>query len=566
MKHKNVTLYGIVDEQKTHKNLHITELINNFEHLKSHNMKHILTIIFLIVTITACQRHSNVYMALVQADTLLAKEENDSALRQLLKIDTAMITSESDRAYYNLLYTNTLFRLQLPVNSDSAIDISIKYYEKSQDKSKLARSLYYKGMTIYERNGDIKKVIECVKKAEYIAENAGEEALLNSIYANLSTINYHTRNFNTALDYAKKSLDLSKKLGNKKMIGLSLNKISNAFTNLMQFDSSMYYSNKIIPYIKYIKSKEYVGVITNISADFYNQKKFDEAEKYAKMSLSIKPTSYAYFILGNIYIEQGKESEAFELWNRAMSKGSPIVRAEVMSWMADIKKEQGEYREAAELMTKSKAMKDSIEQSKNTEKMLSLQNEIDKAEAARQADMKLKTAAVAATVAVAALALLLVIHRRKINRSKKRLGEIERLTDRYRKEIDELSLSKDENERKISSLSRKLDTLREQRAAIIGLGQRRYEEIIGGGNTAEWKKTDFEAAVEYGRTLMPDDIAAIEKSHRRLTPYNTFFLMLPLAGLSDSDIQRAMNMTAGAVRTMRYRLRRSPLNSPRGGA
>ena len=180
--------------------------------------------------------------------------------------------------------------------------------------------------------------------------------------------------------------------------------------------------------------------------------------------------------------------------------------------------------------------------------------------------MKLKTAAAAATVAVAALALLLVIHRRKINRSKNRLGEIERLTDRYRKEIDELSLSKDENERKIGSLSRKLDTLREQRAAIIGLGQRRYEEIIGGGNTAEWKKADFEAAVEYGRTLMPDDIAAIEKSHRRLTPYNTFFLMLPLAGLSDSDIQRAMNMTAGAVRTMKYRLRKSPLNSPRGGA
>ena len=72
-----------------------------------------------------------------------------------------------------------------------------------------------------------------------------------------------------------------------------------------------------------------------------------------------------------------------------------------MSWMADIKKEQGEYREAAELMTKSKAMKDSIEQSKNTEKMLSLQNEIDKAEAARQTDMKLKTAAVAATVVAA---------------------------------------------------------------------------------------------------------------------------------------------------------------------
>lgn len=63
---------------------------------------------------------------------------------------------------------------------------------------------------------------------------------------------------------------------------------------------------------------------------------------------------------------------------------------------------------------------------------------------------------------------------------------------------------------------------------------------------------------------MPEDIAAIEKSHRRLTSYNTFFLMLPLAGLSDSDIQRAMNMTAGAVRTMRYRLKNnSARNSTR---
>lgn len=71
-------------------------------------------------------------------------------------------------------------------------------------------------MTIYKRNGDIKKVIECVKKVEYIAENVGKEVLLNSIYANLSTINYHTRNFNMALTYAKKSLNLAKNVTTKK--------------------------------------------------------------------------------------------------------------------------------------------------------------------------------------------------------------------------------------------------------------------------------------------------------------------------------------------------------------
>lgn len=565
MKHKNVTLYGIVDEQKMNKNLHITELINNFEHLKSHNMKNILTIIFLIVTITACQRHSNVYDCLVNADSLIDKNRDSAAIRQLLTINKSDLKTDEERAYYGLLHDMATYRLRIPVESDSGITYSVAYYRKTANKYNLARALYYKGMISFEKN-NINVALTCLKEAEHLALKVNDAKLLSRIYANLGTINTTIGNQNTALHYEKKALALAEKRKDWALTCLILDKIGNICTSLNMLDSGAYYTEKSIPLVKYLREEEKVDVLTDISAEFSNQGKLSKAEKYAKMSLSIKPTSYAYYILGSIYIEQGKESEAFELWNRAMSKGSPIVRAEVMSWMADVKKEQGEYREAAELIEKSKAMKDSIEQSKNTEKMLSLQNEIDKAEAARQADMKLKTAAVAATVAVAALALLLVVHRRKINRSKKRLGEIERLTDRYRKEIDELSLSKDENERKIGSLSRKLDTLREQRAAIIGLGQRRYEEIIGGGNTAEWKKADFEAAVEYGRTLMPEDIAAIEKSHRRLTPYNTFFLMLPLAGLSDSDIQRAMNMTAGAVRTMKYRLRRSPLNSPRGGA
>lgn len=554
MKHKNVTLYGIANEQKTHKNLHIIELINNFEHLKSHNMKHILTIIFLIVIIAACQRHGNVYDRLVNADSLIDKNKDSAAIRQLLTINKSDLKTDEERAYYGLLHDMATYRFMFPVESDSGITYSVAYYRKTANKYNLARALYYKGMISF-RNNNINVALTCLKEAEHLALKVNDAKLLSRVYANLGAINTTIGNQNTALHYEKKALALAEKRKDWALTCLILDKIGNICTSLNMLDSGAYYTEKSIPLVKYLRDEEKVDVLTDISAEFSNQGKLGKAEKYAKMSLSIKPTPYAYYILGSIYIEQGKESEAFELWNRAMSKGSPIVRAEVMSCMADVKKEQGEYREAAELIAKSKAMKDSIEQSKNTENMLSLQNEIDKAEAARQADMKLNTAAAATTVAVAALALMLVVHRRKINRNKKRLGEIERLTDRYRKEIDELSLSKDENERKIGSLSRKIGTLRERRATIIGRGQRRYEEIVGGGNTAGWNKADFEAAVEYGRTLMPDAMDAIENSYRQLTPYNTFFLMLSLAGLTDSDIQRAMNMTVGAVRTMRYRLR-----------
>ena len=69
--------------------------------------------------------------------------------------------------------------------------------------------------------------------------------------------------------------------------------------------------------------------------------------------MAIEPTPYAYYILGSIYIEQGKSAEATALWDKAMRTGSPEIRAEAMLWTADMKKEAGEYREAAELLAKA---------------------------------------------------------------------------------------------------------------------------------------------------------------------------------------------------------------------
>lgn len=337
MKHKNVTLYGIVDEQKTHKNLHITELINNFEHLKSHNMKHILTIIFLIVTIAACQRHGNVYDCLVNADSLIDKNKDSAAIRQLLTINKSDLKTDEERAYYGLLHDMATYRLMFPVESDSGITYSVAYYRKTANKYNLARALYYKGMISFEKN-NINVALTCLKEAEHLALKVNDAKLLSRIYANLGTINTTIGNQNTALHYEKKALALAEKRKDWALTCLILDKIGNICTSLNMLDSGAYYTEKSIPLVKYLRDEEKVDVLTDISAEFSNQGKLSKAEKYAKMSLSIKPTSYAYFILGNIYIEQGKESEAFELWNRAMSKGSPIVRAEVMSWMADVKK------------------------------------------------------------------------------------------------------------------------------------------------------------------------------------------------------------------------------------
>ena len=140
-------------------------------------MKNTIILLFLIVTVfTGCKNDSPIYTRLEKVDRLLTKEENDSALECLMSIDANSIKAYKDRAYYFLLFTETLYRLQLPTYSDTAINASIKYYRQSNNKRNLARALYYKGMMASGR-GDIKETIRYVKEAEIIAENVGTTSL-----------------------------------------------------------------------------------------------------------------------------------------------------------------------------------------------------------------------------------------------------------------------------------------------------------------------------------------------------------------------------------------------------
>lgn len=394
-------------------------------------MKNIIILLFLIVTVfTGCKNDSPIYTRLEKVDRLLTKEENDSALECLMSIDANSIKAYKDRAYYFLLFTETLYRLQLPTYSDTAINASIKYYRQSNNKRNLARALYYKGMMASGR-GDIKETIRYVKEAEIIAENVGTTSLLNYIYINLSTINSRVGNYNTALTYAKKSLEIAKRQKDQSMICLSFEKISNAFAGIEQHDSALFYAKKAIPYIKHLSKEERATVLSNISASYFNQGQVAEAERYIKQSMAVEPTPYAYYILGSIYIEQGKSAEAAALWDKAMSTGSPEIRAEAMLWTADMKKEAGEYREAAELMAKAEALNDSISKRKETESALRLQALTERAETERKAGRRL-TAAMITMLAIAAVLITLAVRlHKKINLTKKQLSYIEELTGKY---------------------------------------------------------------------------------------------------------------------------------------
>lgn len=410
-------------------------------------------------------------------------------------------------------------------------------------------------MSTYEL-GNVETALRMLKEAENLAKKTGSRAILNYIYLNLSGINNHVGNTNTSLRYAKKSLYAAEYRKDYATICLSLDKISEAFSCLNRHDSALFYIEKAIPYVKYLRKYEQTDLLADISASYFNMEQFDKAEQYIRQAMAIEPTDYCYYILGSVYLETGRTAEAEALWKKVINTAHPELKAETMLWLADLKQAEGNDREAAELLTKAEAMKDSIASNKKAENTLRLQNEAESSDDRMRNETRLAIVAAAAAGVAAVLTGIAVYHNRRENLTRKQLERIEQQEKKEKQEIAGLKASEHENAKKINALNRRLEALRERHAAIIGLGRKHCEEITAGGTVANWKKNDFEAAIEYCRTIMPETVSGIESRYGRLTPYKTFFLLLTHIGVSDDAIPHAMNMTAGAARTMKYRLKK----------
>lgn len=515
--------------------------------------KIILCLILSVLILTNCSNDNDTHEKLSEIERLLEKEKYELAMNNLSDINVKRL-NEKNKAYYDLLMTQANFCLDKQTDSDSLINESIRFYEENNNKILLAKAYYYKGITCYQR-GNKSEGINLIKKAEHLAKGTSDLNFITKIYINLSFINIDTGNYQTGLSYAKKALQTARKANNKILIALSMNKINAAFNCMGKIDSCLVYSQKTIPYIKYLNKNDKLEVLTNISIGFVNKGLYDEAILYAKKSLEIKPNAHAYYIIGSIYFERGENRKAWQLLNDALNTNGLELKAEVLLWMADLKKEEGKYKEASELEERALATKDSIKTKQQTEHMLSLQNNAERKAADAQAQNRLVIAISAVMVVAAAVMIsMLAYNRRRRNATKRQIEDISRTTEQYRQKISELDKEKDKNEKEIEKLNKKIESLKERRMTILGHGRTLYDELEKGGKTITWKKDDYEAVIEYYRTIDPKTIESIERNYKKLTPYNIFLLIMINNGKSNDEIMQTTGISYSALRTMKHRI------------
>ena len=493
---------------------------------------------------------------LVEVDSLLAVEKNDSAYQIIAAYDPASFEDETDRAYYNLLMTHAAVVSYHWPESDSLINEAIRYYKRMGDKERLVDSYYYLANQ-YMHQEDWQKSIETLKLAEEQVEQTGSDWLKCKVYDALALVNERTANYQLTLDYEKRALGYALRVGRRSTIGYAYSEIAQAFAFMGQADSAAYYTDMQIPYLDdLIKSdgENFSPIfLSNIGYNYMSVGRYEEAENYLAQSLKIRETAAAYEDLAWIYHKKGDEEYANLLRLKANAINDNWPKHKILYHLLQYDIEHQNLEGAEQKLYRMMAISDSLHKAQMDRTILEYQHRFDEQAAQEAHQQKMIWVGIAFV-----LLALYARYRMAKQRAKGQvvLAEKQMIINNYVNEIAQLKNQQDNTDaaEQIEELNEKIRELVEQESPSLLKGKLLYEDIKNGGTTSGWTNGDYKCFIDYYKAIDFAAYCRLQKKYQPKTAHNTFFLILYEMGMEDKDVRRIMGITQEAIRSTRYRI------------
>ena len=500
-----------------------------------------------------CDVENAALQELESVDSLIDKGDYQLACDRLAVMGKTEMVDSDAWHYYQLLKTRVLFSLRKPVVNDSAIDDCITYYKRMDDKDKYIQSLYYKGMLL-SNEGKTAEAVTLAKEAEHLASGLGNQTLLYRIYSNLSYFNMIAGNDAKALQYARNTYQAAVKSGNDNNVANALERLCAAFTRLQEYDSVKHYNKALMGYVPHVVKADKARILATISANCYNVGERELSRQYACRSLKEAPNHHAYYMLGVFYIQEGNEGKTWELWTKALETKDLEIRTEVLRYMAEFKKSAGEYQEALRLNDSLLFYLDSLKRQKQQEKLLVIQEGMDNDFAMKKSEHSIFAIFIVSSIVTALLALSFITYRKRFYRSEARMSVAQDQINEYERKLKEVEAKATSRDQELANMSQLLDAMRKQKAGIVGRGKVLYDAVKDGGTKTGWQKDDYERFVEHCRAVNPGMVEQVENGYSGLSSRQLTYLLLMGMDVNVDDIPFVLNMSKGAIRTMRYRI------------
>lgn len=520
-------------------------------------MKTIIISLIAICCFTSCNRQKNkIYAILERVDSLCLAEDYETADSLLAGIKARDIQNNGKKALYYLLKTQTELSVDRSITNDSLITFCVDYYEHMKDYENLARAYYYKGIYLYY-NDRVDEAIIFIKKAEKTVKKAKNDRLRYLIYANLSYLNSAVGANRMALEYAQKALAYAVKQNNISGLCFAYNCIASSYEGMGMMDSAIVNIKRIRPYLNRITDKmERAGYMTNIGYACYENGLYHEADTLLRQAAMLYQAPMININLAKNCYMLGKDHEADSLVKLINNDASFEERAELSQFLAERAESNGDYEASTRLYRQAKALEDSAARQKRTEERVTMQRDYEREEYAKSVRNKEIMWTVTAVIVAALLAAGgLAYHRKTVNRAKKTIADADRKIKEYNERLAALERQDSRHTNEVKELERKIRRLKDEQTAVINSGQALYNDIMAGGTVATWRKKEFDEFIEYYRVCRPEAVAGVESGYSRLSSTHVFYLLLADMGRDDDEVRRILGMTAGAVRTMKSRIR-----------
>lgn len=512
-----------------------------------------------VMMIMGCGRN-DMSAQLEHIDALLTNEKVDSAGILLDEISISNLLTAKDSAFYYLLQTEIQYRKWIPVQSDSAINYSVSYYQGSSDKEKLARAYYYKGVAILE-NKDFTEAIYMVKQAEELADKTDNLLLQHKIYETLSHYNSSAYEKNLALRYAKKAYQVAKNLNDNNRQAVALIYIAGNYSHLKKYDSLAICIQDCLPLLNYITERDKAYLYTRMG-ELYEDNEPEMAKKYLLRAIDIHPQVNTYQALSNIYIKEGNIRKAQEVWVRSLqTSGSIPAKIGIYKAMRQQSIYMKDYQQANALADSIITKQQKYYEIKEQENIAEIQAKYDK-EAAKR-DIKEQVMGWGLLLLVVVMVIISWLSYRSYMgmKAKKELAETKVQLEAYTRKAEELEKSDKTNTKEIGELHKKINELHHRHAGILAKGKELFDAIEAGGTTVRWGKGDFINYLEYYKLKDLPFVNEMETNYNRLSPKYIFFAVLEHEGHDEEDIQHIMGISENTLRSTRSRINSKKLNT-----
>lgn len=334
--------------------------------------------VFVLVVVTvllyACGQKGVDVPELLSADSLM-EEHPDSALVILEGLKNTEDFSSESKAFYCLLLTEAQDKNYKVHESDSIIQISVKFYEKSNDIFHKAKAWFYWGR-IKQDLMDPEKALDCYLTSLAYAEKGNFYKLLGLINSYIGNVYRKLEVYDKALQYFEKSCLNFEMAHDTINIAYGYRDCGRVFLLVENIDSAfvLYYKALTLS-DKYNVVIAKSTILNDLGSLYRTLGDFSNAICMFKSSIPLKKTHdrySSYLSLARLYFESGCFDSTDYYLKLAEPSRSVYVQEGIYNYKYKLAVKRGDYKDAITWNEKYKFFRDSVNMHQQREKILQL--------------------------------------------------------------------------------------------------------------------------------------------------------------------------------------------------